>query len=219
VTLLYAHELTVADDAGRRVLEGVSLHLDAGQVLGLAGGPGDGKTVLAQALAGTLPAGLRIAGGRILVGNLDFAAEPALNDGVVAFNAAGEPLRATLVAVHDEGKPPCRPPPHTGAIVAGRDLAALAHAADEIAVLCAGRIVERGPALHVLRAARHPYTRALAEAGDDPREARTALSGCPFRLACAHAVATCAEAPMRLQMVNRDHATTCVRWRALWPPE
>ncbi len=44
------------------------------------------------------------------------------------------------------------------------DLAVVAEMADDIAVMKNGAVVERGPTTEVLRAKRHPYTRALFEA-------------------------------------------------------
>ena len=217
MTLLYVHRLTISDAAGQRLIDGLSLHLEAGSTLGIAGGPGAGKMLLANALCGALPGGLAITGGRILVGNRDLAADPMLNDGVVAFGQAGQPLRAALVAIYIEGEaPPRRIPPDTGAIVMARSPRELPEHADDIAVLCGGRLVEHARAQRLKRLPRHPYTEALL-ADQAPAEPMTMLAGCPWRLACPHAEAACDDADMRPQMVWVDHATACRRWRSLWP--
>ncbi|GLW11711.1 ABC transporter ATP-binding protein [Microtetraspora sp. NBRC 13810] len=43
------------------------------------------------------------------------------------------------------------------------DLRVIAHVADEVVVMYAGRVAERGPVRQVFRAPHHPYTRALVE--------------------------------------------------------
>lgn len=83
------------------------------------------------------------------------------------------------------------------------DLAAAALVADEVAVLYAGRVVERGPPAEVLGAPRHPYTAALLAAtprrsrlvpetlpGEAP-DPRAPLVGCLFRWRCGHADTRC----------------------------
>ena len=49
-------------------------------------------------------------------------------------------------------------------LLIAHDLAAVAHLADRVVVLCAGRVVEEGPADQVLARPRHPYTAALLAA-------------------------------------------------------
>ena len=55
-------------------------------------------------------------------------------------------------------------------VLISHDLAVVDHMADRVAVMYLGRIVEEGPAERVLRAPRHPYTRALlaSELTPDP---------------------------------------------------
>jgi ABC-type glutathione transport system ATPase component len=217
VTLLYVHALSVADRSGRRLLDRIELHLDPGQTLGLAGGRASGKTLLCLALAGALPDGLAIAGGRVLLGNRDLAAEPWLNDGVLAFGFDGQALRGAMVALYDEPEsPPPRPARDTAAIVTGPSVEALARQADEIAVLCAGRLVERGPSAEVLAAPRHPYTEALIEGRANAHTASVAAEGCRWRTACTYPIEDCAGAASDLQMVSAERMTACIRWRALW---
>ena len=88
------------------------------------------------------------------------------------------------------------------------DLAVVSSLADDVCVLYAGRVVERGPADAVIAEPRHPYTAALIGSvpgghepgarlpqiaaaspppGDDP--------GCLFRTRCPRAEADCAQPP------------------------
>lgn len=85
------------------------------------------------------------------------------------------------------------------------DLSVVAALADEVCVMYAGRIVERGSVEAVLAAPRHPYTAALVAAsraarGDDGRwqeipgmapGAAQRPGGCAFHPRCAYATARC----------------------------
>ncbi|MCC7272522.1 MAG: ABC transporter ATP-binding protein [Alphaproteobacteria bacterium] len=89
------------------------------------------------------------------------------------------------------------------------DLAVVSALADDIAVMYAGRIVERGPARDVLAEPRHPYTRGLLDSvpGEVPPGGRLpqipgstpALRelppGCAFRGRCGRASAACTTMP------------------------
>lgn len=92
-------------------------------------------------------------------------------------------------------------------VLVTHDLVAAELVADDVAVLYAGRVVERGAAEQVLRAPRHPYTAALLAA--TPRKAgvpptplpgtppnpRLDPIGCAFRARCPHAEDDCAVPP------------------------
>ena len=54
-----------------RAVDGASLDVERGQVVGLVGESGCGKTTLARAVTGVLPRSARIAGGRILFEGMD----------------------------------------------------------------------------------------------------------------------------------------------------
>jgi ABC-type glutathione transport system ATPase component len=68
-SLLEVHDLCVAfDDApSRRVLDGVSFALRKGEILGIVGETGAGKSVLARSIIDLLPEGGRVVGGRIVL--------------------------------------------------------------------------------------------------------------------------------------------------------
>ncbi|CAH0164297.1 Oligopeptide transport ATP-binding protein OppD [Microbacterium oxydans] len=85
------------------------------------------------------------------------------------------------------------------------DLPAVARWCDQVAVMYAGRVVERGPAAAVLGRPVHPYSRALA--ATDPSRARRGerlasipgsppvlhgeSEGCAFAARCAHRIDAC----------------------------
>lgn len=85
------------------------------------------------------------------------------------------------------------------------DLPAVARWCDQVAVMYAGRVVERGPAAAVLGRPAHPYARALA--ATDPSRARRGerlasipgsppvlhgeSEGCAFAARCAHRIDAC----------------------------
>lgn len=100
------------------------------------------------------------------------------------------------------------------------DLAVVSSLADDICVMYAGRIVERGPAAEVIAAPRHPYTRGLLDsvpAGHTPGQPLPQIpgstpslinlpAGCPFRTRCAHATDLCATPP---PMTGTTHTALC----------
>jgi peptide/nickel transport system ATP-binding protein len=86
------------------------------------------------------------------------------------------------------------------------DLSLLIEIADTIAVMYAGRLVEKAPAKALFRAPRHPYTygltksfpslhgekRVMAGIDGSPPDLRKVPSGCPFHPRCAWAMDICA---------------------------
>lgn len=65
---LRIEDLRVATGKGIPLLRGVSVSLGAGEVVGLIGESGSGKTMTCRAVTGTLPGGARVTGGSIRVG-------------------------------------------------------------------------------------------------------------------------------------------------------
>jgi peptide/nickel transport system ATP-binding protein len=101
----------------------------------------------------------------------------------------------------------------TAVMLITHDMGVIAETADRVAVMYAGRIVEIGPVLEVVKHPRHPYTRGLMGAiptvdahaerlvqipGSMPR--LTAIpSGCAFHPRCTHAFDRCRrERPERI---------------------
>jgi peptide/nickel transport system ATP-binding protein len=66
--------LSVSLRGGTRILRRVSLDVDAGQVHGLVGESGAGKSMIGKAVLGTLPRGLSVTGGEIWLDGVDLLA-------------------------------------------------------------------------------------------------------------------------------------------------
>ena len=105
------------------------------------------------------------------------------------------------------------------------DLGVVAEMADEVAVMYAGRVVERASAAAIFDDPQHPYTigllgsmpridegreRLLAIEGSVPSP--TALpDGCRFHPRCVFAVAACTERDPTLREVTPNHWAACIR--------
>jgi peptide/nickel transport system ATP-binding protein len=114
-----------------------------------------------------------------------------------------------------------------GLVMISHDLAVLAATCSRLAVMYAGRVVEDGPSIDVLRAAQHPYARGLAGAfpsiGDpdvrraprglpgDPPDPRLLPSGCAFHPRCPQAIDACRHTEVRLAAVSDQHQVACLR--------
>ena len=85
---------------------------------------------------------------------------------------------------------------------------------DRVLVLCGGRMLETGASSTVLRAPRHPYTKALLAAqvanGMQPSPVlREGASGCPFYARCPEANATCLNDVMQKHTVGMSEWWCC----------
>jgi len=101
------------------------------------------------------------------------------------------------------------------------DLGVVAHFAERVLVMYAGKIVEQGSVRDVFKRAAHPYTQALLGALPDPLEPARRLEaipgrvpsplmlppGCSFCARCKHAFEPCpSEAPALYQVAPGHHA-------------
>ena len=113
-------------------------------------------------------------------------------------------------------------------ILVTHDLGVVAERADEVAIMYAGRIVERATVQTLFARPLHPYTRGLLRSipkiGAAKRRRLEAIpglvpdllhvpSGCHFRDRCPSAVARCAEVDPPLEEIEPAHWAACIRAR------
>jgi peptide/nickel transport system ATP-binding protein len=117
------------------------------------------------------------------------------------------------------------------------DLSLLIEIADSIAVMYAGRLVERAQASSLFRAPRHPYTLGLLSSfpplhgprtpmtgiPGSPPDLRALPSGCVFHPRCGYAFDRCADQAPPLQVMDARHDRLAACWLQLGdtpvPPE
>jgi peptide/nickel transport system ATP-binding protein len=109
------------------------------------------------------------------------------------------------------------------------DIASARYFADEVLVMFAGQVVERGPAEDVTQQPRHPYTQLLIASAPDPdnlgatltrppRITAPAAAGCPFATRCPLVVDQCRQEMPPLESLSPTHAAACWRLDATGEP-
>jgi peptide/nickel transport system ATP-binding protein len=111
-------------------------------------------------------------------------------------------------------------------ILVARDLGPLAQIADSVAVMYAGRIVERAPKSELLRHPLHPYSEGLLRARPDanpsggqlpelqgePPSPANLPAGCRFHPRCPLADEACRFGDVQLTEISSWRATACRHW-------
>jgi peptide/nickel transport system ATP-binding protein len=117
---------------------------------------------------------------------------------------------------------------HLAMLYITHDIASARYFADEVLVMYAGRVVERGPAEEVTQRPAHPYTQLLVASAPDPDQLGVGLStgakpvrrqdaadaaadGCPFSPRCPLVIDRCRQEDPALQPVSPARAAAC--WR------
>jgi oligopeptide/dipeptide ABC transporter ATP-binding protein len=112
----------------------------------------------------------------------------------------------------------------TSILLVTHDLGLAAEFCDTVAVMYAGRIVERGPIAQVVESPRHPYTQGLLaclprlgarekKIHPIPGEVPDLVSlpaGCAFAPRCPLVTDACWTADLRLRAVEPDHYARCI---------
>ncbi len=103
------------------------------------------------------------------------------------------------------------------------DLGVVAEMADEVAIMYAGKIIERAPTASLFDEKAHPYTQGLYNSlpnldalserlqtirGQVPA-ATDFPSGCRFHPRCPHAMQVCAQAEPKACSITEDHTASC----------
>ena len=111
----------------------------------------------------------------------------------------------------------------TSMIMITHDLGIVAEVCDEVAVMYAGRIVERGTLSDVFRNTRHPYTEGLFNSLPNIKNRKDRLKpipglmpdptvvpeGCAFAPRCSYATEACFKKPPVERQVNETHFVVC----------
>jgi peptide/nickel transport system ATP-binding protein len=157
---------------------------------------------------------------RVLIA-MAFASRPKLVVADEPTTALDVTIQARIVKLIAE----MRAADNTALIFITHDLRLAAQICDEVVVLYAGRIAERGPARTVLARPSHPYTRALQLANPamtGPRRpifaipdqmpglsALAAIGGCVFSRRCPIASDDCTSGPVAAVAVGENHVAAC----------
>ncbi|HUB16296.1 MAG TPA: ABC transporter ATP-binding protein [Acetobacteraceae bacterium] len=110
-------------------------------------------------------------------------------------------------------------------ILITHDLGVVAEMADEVAVMYAGRVVERGPGASLFDDPQHPYTLGLLGSIPKIEEQRERLlaiegvvpppfalpQGCRFHPRCVFAEPACTAQEPPLRTLGPDHTAACIR--------
>ena len=115
-------------------------------------------------------------------------------------------------------------------ILITHDLGVVAQTCESVAVMYAGRIVERAKKADLLRQPLHPYTEALMRSRPESVPVGSLLpsiegqppalsqlpQGCRFHPRCPHGIPICRDTDPNLTTAGGNRASACLRWQELY---
>ena len=115
-------------------------------------------------------------------------------------------------------------------ILITHDLGVIAETCDEVVVMYAGKVAERGSVFDIFDRAAHPYTRGLLKSiptlNTEPKSTLSVIDGmvpglldlpkgCRFENRCTFSSEQCISKAPELQAVKEQHQVSCLRWQEI----
>jgi oligopeptide/dipeptide ABC transporter ATP-binding protein len=115
-------------------------------------------------------------------------------------------------------------------ILITHDLGVIAETCEDVVVMYAGRVAEKGAVHDIFERPRHPYTRGLLDSIprlENPRKTRLRViegmvpaladlpAGCRFQNRCPYRVRRCEDQRPEVTRAGRGHEVSCHRWREI----
>ena len=115
-------------------------------------------------------------------------------------------------------------------ILITHDLGVIAETCDEVVVMYAGKVAERGSVFDIFDRAAHPYTRGLLKSiptlNTEPKSTLSTIDGmvpglldlpegCRFENRCTFSHQQCISKAPDLQAVKDQHQVSCLRWQEI----
>lgn len=115
-------------------------------------------------------------------------------------------------------------------ILITHDLGVIAETCDEVVVMYAGKVAEKGSVFDIFDRPAHPYTRGLLQSiptlNTEPKSTLSVIDGmvpglldlprgCRFENRCTFSQEQCINKASDLQTVNEQHQVSCLRWQEI----
>ena len=115
-------------------------------------------------------------------------------------------------------------------ILITHDLGVIAETCDEVVVMYAGKVAEKGSVFDIFDRPAHPYTRGLLKSiptlNTEPKSTLSVIDGmvpglldlpegCRFENRCTFSREQCISNTPRLQAIKEQHQVSCLRWQEL----
>jgi peptide/nickel transport system ATP-binding protein len=115
-------------------------------------------------------------------------------------------------------------------ILITHDLGVIAETCDEVVVMYAGKVAERGSVFDIFDRAAHPYTRGLLKSiptlNTEPKSTLSVIDGmvpglldlpegCRFENRCTFSSEQCIRNAPGLQTIKEQHQVSCLRWQEI----